>query len=114
MSRRDLNSHLSTRPEDLDWKPMAEGVRYASVLKDRERDYSVIFLEFEPGARAVRHVHHGGEQYWMIRGSIEDANGTFEAGTFVNMPPGSVHEPWSPDGALILVTWFGKLEAYEE
>lgn len=112
--QRPLDDHLAIHPEELEWKTLQEGIRYATVLKDPERDFSVMFLEFQPGARAVRHVHPGGEQYWIIRGTIEDENGTHGAGTYVIQPPGSEHTPMSPDGALVLVSWFGTLREYEE
>ncbi|MEZ6196373.1 MAG: DUF4863 family protein [Planctomycetota bacterium] len=114
-----MNSETDRKP--LDRRPSGRtrrllahvrGVEKATVHRDRERSFSAMFLRFAPGARAPRHVHPEGEQYWVIEGAIEDESGRYEAGTWVALSPGSVHEPHSPEGALVLVTWFGRLEAY--
>ena len=109
----DLTTPFAIRPESAAWRPMCDGVDVAKILQDGPRDFSAMFLRFAPGSSAMRHVHPDGEQYWVISGSIEDENGRAEAGTFVNNPPGSVHTPRSDEGALVLITWFGRLKAYE-
>ena len=97
---------------DLPWRSLAEGVEVATVYRDAERDYSMMMLRYQPGATAMRHRHPKGEQYYVVSGTVTDESGCFSAGDFVHHAPGSVHTPSSPDGALVLVTWFGRLEAY--
>lgn len=94
---------------ELDWRRLQEGIEIAHLLKDRDREFTMVLLRFAPGATAVRHVHPEGEQYLMLEGSLVDGDRTLGRGDFVNHPPGSVHAPSSTTGALILVTWFGKL-----
>lgn len=108
----DLSVAFIATPREAAWRPMGDGVAVAKILEDPVRDFNAMFLRFAPGGAAVRHVHPDGEQYWVISGSVEDENGRAEAGTFVNNPPGSVHTPRSEDGAMVLVTWFGRLRAY--
>ena len=107
-----LDDSFEASPSSVRWLEMAPGVRRATLLKDPDREFSVMYLRFDPGASAMRHVHPDGEQFVVLEGSIEDADGRYEAGAFVNRPPGSTHEPRSETGALVLVTWFGRLEAY--
>jgi hypothetical protein len=41
------------------------------------------------------------EQSYVLEGSLEDADGVYEAGEFVWRPRGSVHHLMSPNGALL-------------
>lgn len=94
------------------WRNLSAGIEMAYLLKDSARDFMTVLLRFEPGATAARHQHPLGEQFFVVEGSLVDACGTYDAGTFVNYPPGSIHQPTSPDGALVLVQWWGKPGAY--
>ena len=104
---RGITEAFAISPSELPWRPLHDGVEKATVLKDPDRDFSAMLLRFAPGARAVRHVHPEGEQFYVISGTLVDDGERLEAGTFANRPPGSAHAPSSPDGALVLVTWFG-------
>ena len=108
----DLSQNLVSDAGKREWKSMCEGVETCTLLKDPERDFSVMLLRYEPGASAPRHGHPEGEQFYVISGTIVDEQGRYGPGTFVNRPPTSEHTPSSPDGALVLVTWFGRLTAY--
>ncbi len=114
MSRGDASTGFSIRAEELVWRSMSPGIETAPLHKDRERDLGMMLLRFSPGARAPRHIHPEGEQYYVVSGTIEDETGSYGPGSFVHHPPGSVHEPASPDGALVLVSWFGRLRVYED
>jgi anti-sigma factor ChrR (cupin superfamily) len=105
-----ISRAFSLTEGDLAWKPIGEGVEAARLLRDPARDFNVILIRYLPGGAARRHVHPAGEQFYIVRGTIEDETGTYRAGTFINHPPGSVHTPVSPEGAVVLCTFFGRLE----
>lgn len=105
---------FAIRPEELDWRPMSPGIATARLHRDPERGLKMMLLRFEPGGRAPRHLHPEGEQYYVLEGEVVDETGTYGPGAFVHHPPGSVHAPSSPAGALVLVTWFGRLSAYDD
>ncbi|MCB9833541.1 MAG: cupin domain-containing protein [Planctomycetes bacterium] len=111
---RDPNQGYALTPDELDWQPMSPGVEVARLHRNSLRDFGMMLLRMAPGAGAPRHVHPEGEQYYVISGTIVDETGRHGPGSFVHHPPGSIHEPSSPEGALVLVTWFGRLRVYED
>jgi anti-sigma factor ChrR (cupin superfamily) len=91
--------------EALPWRDTPhEGVRWKKLAFDRETGRSAVLLRFEPGATYGAHAHPGGEEYWVLDGSLEDGGRTYGAGTYVRHPPGSVHRPASRAGCLLFVS----------
>lgn len=63
----------------------------------------VALVKWEPGTRFVNHMHPGGEEIFVVSGTFADEHGTYEAGTWIRNPPGSVHSPYSEEGCVIFV-----------
>lgn len=64
----------------------------------------VKLVRFEANAACPLHVHEGGEEIFVIDGSISDDDGEYPAGSWIRLPDGSAHEVSSgPDGALLYV-----------
>jgi anti-sigma factor ChrR (cupin superfamily) len=73
----------------------------------RER---AMLLRWGPGSIYPAHGHTGGEEFFVLEGSLSDEYGTYPVGTWVRSPAGSGHAPFSEGGAVILVK-FGHLTA---
>ena len=54
-------------------------------------------------ARLQRHEHPGGEETFVLDGVLEDELGRYPKGAWLRNPPGSAHQPSSPDGCLLYV-----------
>ena len=80
------------------------GVRWKKLRFDERSGESAVLLQFEAGARYGTHRHPGGEQYYVIDGTLQDGGRSYGPGTYVHHPPGSVHRPSSADGCLLFVT----------
>ena len=78
-----------------------EGVT-AAVLHENGTE-RVTLVRFEPGARARRHDHPGGEEILVLSGTFRDDAGDYPSGTWIRSPAGSGHEPTSPDGCLLWI-----------
>jgi anti-sigma factor ChrR (cupin superfamily) len=39
----------------------------------------------------------------VLEGTFADEHGVYAAGTYLRSPPGSRHQPYSPDGCVIFV-----------
>jgi anti-sigma factor ChrR (cupin superfamily) len=58
----------------------------------------------DPGARSLPHKHQGFEEFYMINGELEDADGKiFKKGDFVTFEPGSTHNSFTKNGCLLIV-----------
>ena len=64
---------------------------------------SVALVRWAPGTRFHRHAHFGGEEIYVIEGTLRDEFGAYSAGTWIRNPHESVHTPYSEGGCLIYV-----------
>ena len=62
-----------------------------------------LLVRWAPGTQFKQHRHFGGEEIYVVDGTLADEHGTYPAGTWIRSPHGSVHAPWSDEGALIYV-----------
>ena len=61
----------------------------------------VALVRWRPGTRYDRHEHPGGEEILVLDGTLEDEHGSYPPGTWLRMPPGSRHTPFSDAGCTI-------------
>lgn len=60
-------------------------------------------VRYAAGSRFDRHVHGGGEEFFVLDGLFSDEHGDYPAGTYVRNPPGTAHTPYSFDGCTMFV-----------
>ncbi len=80
------------------------GVSWKKLRHDPASGASAVLLRFEPGACYGAHRHPGGEQYFVLQGSVQDGADSWGEGSFAWHPPGSVHAPRSEQGCLLFVS----------
>jgi anti-sigma factor ChrR (cupin superfamily) len=89
----------------LPWRETAyPGIRWKKLRYDPVAGEAAVLLEFAPGTAYGAHRHPGGEEYWVLEGSLEDGGRTYGPGTYVHHPPGSEHEPSSAEGCVVFVS----------
>lgn len=84
------------------------GAEIHSLYSTRETEAdgpAAAIVRYLPGAKAEPHVHPGYELIFLLEGELETDDGVYPANSILLMPPGSVHAPRSPKGALGLVIW---------
>ena len=87
------------------WKtfPDVPGVEYRVLRKHPQDEGLTIMLRFAKGVHYPTHIHPGGEEYFMLDGTLRDGGKTYGRDAYVWHPPGSMHTPSSPDGAELIV-----------
>ncbi len=60
-------------------------------------------VKWDPGARHGWHRHWGGEEIFVLDGVFSDEFGNYPKGSWLRNPHLSSHQPFSNEGALILV-----------
>ncbi|THJ35587.1 anti-sigma factor [Lampropedia aestuarii] len=76
------------------------------VMLDRigaEQARATSIVRYAPGAYFPRHAHPGGEEILVLCGTFSDERQDFPAGWYLRNPPGSSHQPYSAEGAVIFV-----------
>lgn len=66
-------------------------------------DERVCLQRWAPGTRRARHAHPGGEEVFVIHGSLRDDQGHYPRGAWIRNPHGSAHAPFTDEGCLLYV-----------
>ena len=84
------------------WQPGP--VDGAAVMPLFERAGEKVALwKLAPGTRLEPHDHPGGEEIFVLDGVLEDELERYPKGAWLRNPPGSSHQPFSPEGCLLYV-----------
>jgi len=84
----------------------ASGIRRLRLERDDDRppvERVTTVVEFAPGSAFPGHVHHGGEEFYVLEGTFSDQHADYPAGYYVRNPKGTGHAPHSDKGCTILV-----------
>jgi anti-sigma factor ChrR (cupin superfamily) len=76
------------------------------VMLDRvgaEQARATSIVRYAPDSFFPRHQHPGGEEILVLSGTFSDELGHYPAGWYLRNPPGSNHQPFSVEGAVIFV-----------
>lgn len=93
-------AHFSIDTNTADWQPgRVPGQR--EILLHRFGEEIVKLIDFAPGTRSLPQVHDGGEEVFVLTGTLSDEHGDYPAGTWYRVPPGSSHTPFSREGCRI-------------
>lgn len=94
------------KPGDMEWQPTRfDKVSIKVLYEDRERGEMTCLLKLEPGAHIPFHKHPEIEQSLVLEGSVEDHDGVAKAGDYIWRVPGSMHENFSPEGAIVFAVY---------
>lgn len=92
--------------EDIDWKPLGDGICMKMLSEDPETGAYTRLLKFDPGAGTTEiSVHNFWEEAIILKGSIldETAGVQIKEGFYTCRKPGTKHGPFkSPNGCLVL------------
>lgn len=102
----DLLGPLASRYVDVEalpWKPTpCDGIEMKILMEDPDTGMMTALFKWEPGSKLTFHEHVELEQTFVLEGSLVDSEGEATAGNYVWRPPGSRHDAWAPNGALVL------------
>jgi anti-sigma factor ChrR (cupin superfamily) len=104
-----INADFSRRaivlPHEYQWVASPQsGVE--RVMLDRigeEKARATSIVRYAPDSRFPRHQHPGGEEILVLSGTFSDEEGDYPAGWYLRNPPGTNHQPFSNEGAIIFV-----------
>lgn len=91
----EFSERVVVRPEDYRWvdSPMPGVER---VMLDRIGDEvarATSLVRYAPNSTFSRHVHGGGEEFFVLEGEFGDEHRAYPAGTYVRNPIGTAHSP---------------------
>lgn len=101
----DFSRPVIVHASAQDWVPSpAAGVERRMLFRiGGEKARAISVVRYAPGSAFARHVHTGGEEFFVLDGVFQDDEGDYPAGSYVRNPPGTSHAPAAKDGATIFV-----------
>ena len=106
MSKRFIKNinNLSFEPFDNYGKPV-EGMSWHKISYDKNNGgFGTYILKMNPGSKSLPHIHQGYEEFYVIEGELQDADGkVFKKGDFVTFEPGTEHSSHTKNGCLLIV-----------
>lgn len=74
------------------------GVEMLPLYEDTNYPERMRMLRLAPGGSTRRVSHPGGQELFVVQGSLTDDFGAYDAGTWVRHPPGTTNALCSPSG----------------
>lgn len=68
-----------------------------------EQARATSLVKYAKDAHFPHHSHPGGEEILVLEGTFSEGSNHYSEGWYLRNPPGSQHQPFSPDGATIFV-----------
>ena len=106
MSKRFIKhiNDLKFVPFDNYGKPV-EGMNWYKISYNKSNGgFGTYILKMDAGAKSLPHAHQGYEEFYVIDGELQDADGKiFKKGDFVTFEPGSEHNSHTKNGCLLIV-----------
>lgn len=101
----DFSRRATITPDQYQWiaspQPGVERVMLDRLGKEKARSTSIV--KYAPHSTFPRHQHPGGEEILVLSGTFSEEGAHYPAGWYLRNPPGSSHQPFSNQGAIIFV-----------
>lgn len=95
------SGHESLGAEELVWfAALVAGMQVAPLSKAHHR---LSLVSWQAGTRAAPHSHPHGEEILVLDGELGDERGSYPAGTWLRLHPGSSHAPYAEQATLTLL-----------
>ena len=106
MNERFVNNinNLKFEPFDNYGEPV-KGMSWYKISYDKKNGgFGTYILKMDPAAQSLPHIHQGFEEFYVIEGELEDADGkVFKKGDFITFEPGTTHNSHTKNGCLLIV-----------
>lgn len=116
-THKESNVREFVNPDLIPWTDwLMPGTRYKLLYCDLANGFFTILLQVDPGTQATVHWHLGTAMAYILEGSFfyneNDPGNTTNC--FTCETGGSVHQPFSPEGSLMLGIMHGPIAGYHE
>jgi 2,4'-dihydroxyacetophenone dioxygenase len=112
-----LGTLLARDPQQLPWAPWAMPGAYFKLLSaEPESGRFTLMIKLDKGCAAPLHRHVGAVEGFILDGGFhyaEEPLARFTAGTYLLERDGAVHQPVSPEGALMFAVFHGPVEGLD-
>lgn len=111
------NTLHACNPQELPWIPWAmKGAQFKLLSAVPETGRFSLLIRLEKGFTAPLHRHIGAVEGFITEGGFHYADKPavrFAAGTYLLEKDGAVHQPVSPEGAVMFAVFHGPVEGLD-
>jgi 2,4'-dihydroxyacetophenone dioxygenase len=104
--------------KEMQWLPWAmRGAHFKLLNADPGSGRFALMIKFDPGTVAPVHRHVGAVEGYILEGSFhyrDEPHIRFSAGCYLLENAGAVHQPESPEGALMFAVFHGPVEGLKK
>jgi 2,4'-dihydroxyacetophenone dioxygenase len=108
---------LARDPQQLPWAPWSmKGAYFKLLSTDSESGRFALMIKLEKGFIAPSHRHIGAVEGLVLEGGFhyaDEPNVRFTAGTYLLERDGALHQPVSPEGAVMFAVFQGPVEGLD-
>ncbi len=105
---------LACDPRHLPWAPWAmKGAGFKLLSADPDSGRFSLLIRLDKGCNAPAHRHVGAVEGMVLEGGFhyaDEPQRRFTAGVYLLEKDGAVHQPVSPEGALMFAVFHGPVE----
>lgn len=94
-------TRLALETGKADWQDVGRGVNV--LILHQYSTEQVVMVDLPAGTESPAHTHEHGEEIYVLKGRFSDEFGTYSAGTWIRLPPGSTHCPVMLEDTLLWV-----------
>lgn len=99
-----MSQKIVIRSEGGDWvETKIPGVTFKPLKPAAVRGAGTFIIKMEPGTSYPAHVHPGGEEVFVIEGSMNVGGDRLSPGDYLFTPPGGAHAAATEKGCSFLV-----------
>lgn len=108
----NFSERIVIRPDDYKWvdSPMPGVERMMLDRVGEEVARATSLVRYAPNSRFSKHVHTGGEEFFVLEGEFADEHQSFPKGSYVRNPIGTSHSPQVGEQGCVI---FVKLQQFE-
>ena len=99
-----MSGIVKTQSAAKEWRTLPDAGNFIKFLRiDKETGQQAVLLRMEPGAHYPAHLHPGGEDVYVLEGTVQLGAETLHSGDYLYTPPGGIHAAWSPQGCVLFI-----------
>lgn len=103
---------------EMKWVPWAmRDTHFKLMHADPKSGRFTLLIKIDPGVKAPVHRHVGAVEGYILEGGFhyhDEPHVRFTAGCYLLENDGAVHQPVSPDGALMFAVFHGPVEGLDK
>jgi len=96
--------HISLQTQSLAWTSGAhEGVSHKILYEEKGFPERMALELWQPGVGFDVRTYEAGVEIFVVEGDLADEQGQYPAGSWLRLPPGACHQPFSEQGCEIYI-----------